>query len=194
MHAVNWLTLRPEDVPGKAEPSDLMTALKEAIKAGPLDVAAQRVLDYALADWTLSALSREADVEGVIELSELAALAAASLPEDCVLFRARWEAFGDLLESKRLAIGSADSGRARNLLHAGPILNKLKEGEIPQRKLREELGLSAPRLSQILAVMEEGRLIRRRKQGKENLIALHNAEASTPHTEAQSIGAAFWRT
>jgi DNA-binding MarR family transcriptional regulator len=102
--------------------------------------------------------------------------------------RSRWQALRDLLESRRLSIGGAHSGRAHNLLHAKPILQYLEGGEATQTELRETLKLSAARLSQVLAVMEEGGLIRRKKQGKGNLITL--PESASPC--AMSAGRMVW--
>lgn len=186
MPAVNWLNQRPEDVAGSAEPAEVLSEIK---KVRTLDPSAQRVVDYALAQWTLAAIARDTDIDGVIELGELAALAIRALPENAVVFRASWQTLHDLLESKRLAIGAGTPTRALNLLHAAPILELLKKGEMTQSELRQKLHLSAARLSQVLAVMEEGRLIRRRKQGKENLVALH---AATSNATPQTMGGLLW--
>lgn len=50
-----------------------------------------------------------------------------------------------------------------------------------QSELRRELGLTAARVSQILGVLEEERLILRQRRGKENLVSLASAR---PVTEA----------
>ncbi|MSP96954.1 MAG: ArsR family transcriptional regulator [Betaproteobacteria bacterium] len=168
---MDWLSQRPEFIVDRAEPGDLLPGLRAASE---LSTDAQKKLDYALRQWTLYALSRSADLEGVLELDDLAAVALRLLPEstDTAVLRTRWRAFRDLLESKRLAIGSAQSGRAHKLLHASPILELLGAGPKSQTTLRHELRLSAARLSQVLGVMEEGGLIQRQKRGKENMVSV----------------------
>lgn len=166
-----WKNQRPESLVDKSTPGELLRDIRsEAVIVGD----ALTALDFVLRQWTLVAISRSSDVQGLLALDELAATGLRKLVEgpETATTRARWGAFRDLLESKRLAIGGAQSGRARNLLHAQPILERLQNGELMQSALRKAVGLSAPRLSQVLAVMEEGGLIRREKRGKENVVSL----------------------
>lgn len=178
---MDWLNQRPENVVDRAEPGDLLAELRATRSLAP---AALKTLDFALCQWTLYALSRTADTEGIRDLDNLGALAMRALPEgeDSAGYRTRWRAFRDLLEAKRLAIGGAQSGRARNLLHAEPIVKLLADDPVSQGALREKLGLSPARLSQVLGVMEEGGLIQRQKRGKENLVSL--AAARFPSSTA----------
>ena len=171
---MDWLNQRPENVVDRAEPGDLLAELRATRTLAP---AALKTLDFAFCHWTLYALSRPADTEGIRDLDNLGALAMRALPEgdEATGYRVRWSAFRDLLEAKRLAIGGAQSGRARNLLHAEPILKLLADGRVSQGVLREKLDLSPARLSQVLGVMEEGGLIQRQKRGKENLVSLAGA-------------------
>ena len=188
---MDWLSQRPEMIVDRAEPGDLLPGLRAASE---LSADAQKKLDFALRQWTLFALSRNADLEGVLELDDLAAVALRLLPEnpDAATLRVRWRAFRDLLESKRLAIGSRQLGRAHNLLHSGPILQLLAAGPKSQSVLRHELGLSAARLSQVLGVMEEGGLVQRQKRGKENLVSLAPASShgtDSPRSDAMRASA-----
>ena len=193
---MNWLNLRAEDLADRAEPGDILPEMR---CLHSLSADAQRTLDYALRQWTLQALSRAADLEGVLELDDLFAVAFRLLPEsgDTATLRIRWQAFRELVEAKRLAIGSAASGRARNLLHAGPILARLESGPVSQAAMREKLKLSAPRLSQVLGVMEEGGLVQRHKRGKESIISLPPQAAREPgkprdQERGKSSGEVIW--
>lgn len=193
---MDWLKLHPEDLVERAEPGDLLPQIRSMRS---LSAEAQQTLNYAFCQWTLYALSRPADIEGVLELDDLFAVALRLLQEggDTATLRIRWQAFRDLVDAKRLVIGSAESGRARNLLHAGPILKRLESGPVSQTALRDELKLSAPRLSQVLGVMEDGGLIQRNKRGKENFVSLplhSEREPGAPgdHGPANSTGKVVW--
>ena len=168
---MSWLNRRPEVAIARAEPGDLLAELRAATQLTP---EAEHTLDAILRAWTLQALARAGDVEGLLDLDDLCGLAIRVLSErnESAEYRTRWRAFRDLLESKRLAVGGRESGRAWNLLHCQPIRDLLAKGEMPQSRLQEELGLSPQRLSQVLGVMEEGGLIQREKRGKEKLVSL----------------------
>ena len=190
---MDWLKLRPEQLAGRTEPKDVLAELRKTQRLPP---EARTLLDFALRHWIMKRLARPSDTEGVLELDDLAAIALHSLPDDeqSAPYRARWQAFRDLLESKRLAIGGRESGRARNLLHASPILELLQHGPVPQAEVRKRLGLSAARLSQVLGVMEEGGLIARMKRGKENVLSVPGwtgAERSDPDPGTASLGHAW---
>ena len=186
-------TQRPEDIVDRTDPADLQSELRTAEN---LTSEAQRALDFVLRQWTLRGLSRTGDIEGLLELDDLSALAMRALPNDASsdAYRTRWQAFRDLLESKRLALGGRESGRARNLLHATPILEMLKAGPKPQREIQVALRLSVQRLSQVLGVMEEGGLVQRQKQGKEKVVSLASDPASPRLGGAatKSIGGIVW--
>ncbi len=192
---MDWLTQRPEHLVDRADAGAVLPQVRAARELAP---AAIKNLDYALRQWTMVALTRTDDVEGLLELDDLMAVGLRKLPtgDGAAISRTRWQAFRDLLESKRLALGSAQSGRARNLLHADPILKRLQDGEVPQSVLKDELHLSAARLSQVLGVMEEGGLIRRRKRGKENFVSLpHDADSGQKRASpSQGMGALVWGT
>ena len=169
---MDWLSKRPEQIVDRAEPADLIAELRQMPE---LSAGAAKSLDFALCQWTLYALSRADDDEGIRDLDDLGALAMRALPEEdsgTTTYRVRWRAFRDLLEAKRLAIAGAESGKARALLHAEAIIERLAWGPVPQSELREQLGISPGRMSQVLGVMEEGRLVERRRRGKENIVSL----------------------
>ena len=185
---------KPEYVVSRAEPGELLAELRGR---GPLLPGESLTLDFVLRQWTLQALARQGDLEGLLDLHDLAGVALRLLPDDAesATFRTRWQAFRDLVESKRLALGSRQSGRARSLLHCQPILNLLAERPRPQSELQEHIRLSAQRLSQVLGVMEEGGLIQREKRGKEKLVFLATTSAlraaEVPRTP-RSAGHIVW--
>lgn len=189
-----WLGQKPQYVAGRADPVDLLAELrsKDELPRPEWDT-----LDFVLRQWTLKALSRTGDVEGLLDLHDLAGLAAQLLPREGegAGYRVRWEAFRDLLESKRLAVNARRSGRARNLLHCQPILNLLANGPRAQGSLQEALNLSPQRLSQVLSVMEEGGLIQREKRGKEKIVERIAGPAESPATSGRApkgAGAVIW--
>jgi DNA-binding MarR family transcriptional regulator len=183
---MNWLDARPEAIVDQADPSELLGSLRQAKSLTPERAVA---LDHVLRQWTLRALARSGDPEGLLQLDELAYLASERLDgqaDNTAEFRNRWRAFRDLLESKRLAIAGAQAGRASRLLHADKVLELLNSGPMAQSALRKTLGVTAARVSQILAVMEESGLIRREKKGRENLVArasldVQGAPAASSH-------------
>ena len=172
-----WTSVRPERLVDQSSPEELLAEIQAA---PPSTITAARALDFVLRQWTVTALSRDSDIYGLMSLADLvaASLRLLNLDEGALELRVRWSAFQGLIESKRLAIGPDRSKRARQLLHAQPILDQLRHGELPQSTLRERLKLSAPRASQILAVMEQAQLIRRRRVGKENMVSLAQAMVS----------------
>lgn len=171
------LALRPEQLVDRYEPADLDVEIRPlaAIPADKLDLT-----DYGLRQWTLYALSRHNDPEGLHDLDDLVLTCLRKLPEGGAAgeYRIRWQAFRNLVESKGQALLGLASGRAVNLLHAGEILSNLQSGESSQSEMRSRLKLSAARMSQVLGVMEEGGLIVRQKRGKENWVSLSPAANS----------------
>ena len=185
---MNWLDARPEAVVDQADPSELLGSLRQVESLTP-----ERAvwLDHVLRQWTLRALARSGDPEGLLQLDELAYLASERLDgqaDSTAALRNRWRAFRDLLESKRLAIAGAQAGRPSRLLHADKVLELLNSGPMAQSALRERLGVTAARVSQILAVMEESGLIRREKKGRENLVTRAGLDArGTPATSSPRL-------
>ena len=189
-------TSRPEALVDGSSAAEVLAAVRLVGVLGPPAILA---VDFVLRQWTLAALARPSDVEGLLELDELAATAAQRLPNEpgSAVHRHRWQAFRDLIESKRLAVRGATSGRARNLLHAQPILDHLTQGQTTQSALRAAVGLSPARLSQVLAVMEEGGLIHRRKRGKENVVSLPprpEQAAGDAAPKPRPVGHLVWST
>ena len=186
---MTWTSVRPERLVDQSSPEELLADL---LTAPPITIAAARALNFVLRQWTVTALSRDSDIDGLMSLADLVAvsLRLLNVDEGAPELRVRWSAFQGLIESKRLAIGPDRSKRARQLLHAQPILDQLRHGELPQSTLRERLKLSAPRASQILAVMEQAQLIRRRRVGKENMVSLAPPVASAPGAGASATSKA----
>ena len=106
-----WKSLRPESLVDSMSPAELLDSVRgETAIAGD----ALTAFDFALRQWTVAALSRVDDVEGLLVLDELAATGLRKLADRPANAdtKVRWNAFRDLLESKRLQAAGAQSGRA----------------------------------------------------------------------------------
>jgi hypothetical protein len=169
---MDLLSTHPEELVDRSDPSDLLDSIRKTEKLAA-DQAA--TLDYAFRQWTMRAVSRQGDVEGLLELDDLIYLAGERIgagDQTSADLRIRWTAFRDLLESKRLTIAGAGTGKASRLAHTKRILALLASGPITQAQVRQELELTPARVSQILGVLEEAHLIRRERRGKENVVML----------------------
>jgi DNA-binding transcriptional ArsR family regulator len=182
-----WLGQKPEYVIARADPRDLLHELDARESVSHEE---RGVLDFALRHWTMTALSRTGDREGLVDLDDLVGAALSKISgEDVRGLRVRWEAFRDLLESKQLALEARESKQAMSLRHAGAIIQFLQNGRSSQSDLQAHLGLSAPRMSQVLAKMEEGGLVQREKRGKEKFVALLEPMRHTSSMSgAQQVG------
>lgn len=131
-------------------------------------------------------------MEGVLELHKLCGLAQSFLPEQETgaagmaaggpdAFRARWSAFADVLEVKRLAIHVRSAGRVMELLQEPAILERLaQDSEVAQSELAALVKLSPGRISQVLGVLEARGKVTRVKRGKENWVSLAAGEPAAP--------------
>lgn len=166
---MNLFEMRPEQIVDRKDPQDLLERLALVRQLNSSD---KEGLEHVLAHWVVRAISRTGDVDGLVTLDKLCALAirVGEHAPDCVEFVARLSTMRNLLETKRLAVNARASSTAHNLLHSQPILQALKNGALAQSTLRESLQLSAGRVSQLLNVMEEAGLVQREKRGKENLV------------------------
>jgi hypothetical protein len=113
---MDWLRRHPDDIVDFGSPGDLMPEVR-GLTSLPPETA--RHLDYAFRHWTLVALGRTDDLDGLLEFDDLLELATAALvsSDETARFRSRWMAFRDLLESKRLAIEGRRSRRVFDLRH-----------------------------------------------------------------------------
>jgi DNA-binding MarR family transcriptional regulator len=185
------LSLRPDQLAEKHDPSDLLAALRS--RRVELTDTQREAVDYALAHWATEALARPGDSESVVMLDSLCALAARRAGTGGDRHIARWQAWRTLLENKRLAIAGRASGRASRLLQFQPILDALAGGQVKKQvQLAEDLGLTPARISQLLAVMEEAGAVLRRRVGRDVEVSLPaSAPAITPApTRANTTSAA----
>lgn len=172
----------PERYVAQAHPMDLVTALG---KLDAWDDTACAVADYLLNAWTLSACMRRDDREGLEDLEyclhQVLDLTERPAP---VAWQARWHGYLDLLQARALLHTDADDivdllGRK----YVPEVLETLARasGEARQGKLRDALDIGQERLSQVLRQMEGRGLITRRRQGRENRVAL--TELGRTHTQ-----------
>lgn len=169
MKPVNVLDWRPEDLTGTVDPALVEDTLRHM---GAMTDLQRQTLAYALSYWVVEVIQRPFDLEGVLLVDRICALAIRlSSQASLVEFRVRCETLRELLETKRQAIASRLSGRRP--LQAGNVGRVLiRKGPLSQTELGQELGLSAGRMNQVLAVMEERGLIQRTRRGGENLVVL----------------------
>jgi DNA-binding transcriptional ArsR family regulator len=166
---MNILDQRPERLAETSDPADVLTALQES---PALSAAQVKALDYAVSHWVTDALGRPADIEGLLLLDQLCALAVRRAGVAGPDFESRLAGWRTLMENKRLVVQGRESGRARRLLQTQPLLGALADGTKTQAALADELGVSAGRISQLLAVLEEGGLVQRQRLGRENRVSL----------------------
>lgn len=176
----------PEVYLSEASPMDLANAIHALAQ---WDDLACRVADYLFNAWTLTHCMRADDREGLDDLEYTLNLAldrqSLSLPES---WRPRWSAYRDLLHNRaRLYGGASDVEALLARKHVVDVLSELARnpGESQQSRLRETLGVSHERLSQVLRQMEGRGLISRRRQGRENLVEL--SESGRRHLPAQTL-------
>ena len=193
----------PDDLSEQAEPAAVLAELRQ------LDVLTKGragTLDVFLNHWIVVVMSRGADPESVLELLDICEVAESLLPAKVhgPQYKARWQAFHNLLEGKRRLV-SAFKKSSQVELKQGPEMLRLigAQDEITQAQLAQAMKLSAGRISQLLGVLEEQGKVQRARRGKESFVSVagHSAKkapnvprsaASTGSTGQRSIGAQFW--
>lgn len=176
---MDWLSLHPEDLIERCEPTDMLAAIRSLSQ---LDPTQMDKLDLYLDEWTLTVLVRPNDAQGVQEMLSLCEMAhdlAPTTPEATPM-RHRWQAFESLLEGKRLRLQAQASEPVAKLLQQDPVLDGIRaapQGRIRQQDLAQQLGLSKGRISQILGVLEDRGHITRQRQGRESWVSLLNSQA-----------------
>ena len=180
---MTWFDRHPEDLAEQCEPSEALAAVAAQDELTPQQLA---VLDVYLNHWVVMLMLRPQDKEGVLELQHLCELAfdlAQPVPET-LPFKARLEAFGDLLEGKRRVLQANAAEQAPKLLQEDKILELLSKGGCKQSDLEKSLKLGASRVSQLLGILEaQGKIVRRRT-GKENTVSLPaTAAPAKPETD-----------
>jgi DNA-binding transcriptional ArsR family regulator len=161
------LSLHASALASTVEPAQ---ALEAIVACDDLTEPQCAAFDYALSYWVLEALQRPADADGVLLLADLCAACTLRTPPDALAFRSALAAYRNLLENKRLAIAApVQPGKLR---HAERLLAWLaRQGEVAQPRVVQFLQLSEGRVSQLLAALEAAGWVRRRRVGRENLVA-----------------------
>ena len=168
------LRASPEWIVDTLEPCALL-AQARALPAWDDEVRAN--IDHALCQWARNACARNNDQEGLLELQSILGWLIDGLEQHVDVhsvdgLRPRWQGFFDLLEAHRIVLAARDPDGVQQRKHVAPILAALAGGETEQKALREQVGLSESRLTQLLHLMEAHGLIVRRKQGRTNLVRL----------------------
>lgn len=176
---MNLFDRHPEDLAEQSEPAQVLAALR-AVKE--LTIAQLAVLDVYLNHWVLLVLLRPRDREGILEVQQLCELAQDMMQElnlnvledqaTVQSLRARFEAFGDLLEGKRRVLQGDQAETAPKLLHEEAILELASHPLCKQLDIAGSLNLSAGRVSQLLGVLESRGKIIRQRRGKESWVSL----------------------
>lgn len=188
----------PEWIVDTLEPRALLAEAR-ALPAWDDEVRAN--IDHALCQWVRNACARNNDQEGLLELQSVLGCLLDGLEQNLEAnrvdgLRSRWQGFLDLLEAHRIVLAARDPDGVRQRKHVAPILAALAAGETEQKALREQVGLSESRLTQLLHLMEAHGLIVRRKQGRTNLVRLAvvgSSQSSVARTSQASPLDAFGR-
>lgn len=182
------------------------TAPELAKAARRLDIWDERAAsaaDRILIVLAMRACARHGDREEIGEVQRAItqltrqAKSATTLPEH---FRARWQAFADLLEARRLQLAGAAPESLLGRRHVTEILlaavaagNGLRQNEVRQHL---EAEITPGRISQLLSLMESHGLIERTRSGRDNLIraseqARQLLRSSAPAAPRKPRGATF---
>ena len=189
------LRASPDWIVDTLEPRALLAEAR-ALPAWDDEVRAN--IDHALCQWTRNACARNDDREGLLEFQAVLGCLLDGLDlhvdaSSADSLKARWQGFLDLLEAQRIVLAARDPDGVQQRKHVAPILAALAAGETEQKALREQVGLSESRLTQLLHLMEAHGLIVRRKQGRTNLVRLavvrSNQSADAQTFQATRAGA-----
>ncbi len=192
------LDILPQYAVGQGEPHELLEELR---KVTALSVEQQRSLDFILRQWTMRALSRQDDLEGLLEMHDLLRAAKRTIAKDCNRnhdefsgFMIAWQAYEDLLELKRLGMGRSHAPEhvMDELSLSRPILARTASGNLTRQSLVQEFSSNANAedgnrfpIKRVIAVMEEAGLITQTRKGGQTIITLGpNAPAPEPAGKA----------
>lgn len=170
---MNVLDMRPETLADTVDP----VLVERELRWRPgLEMSQMQALVYALDYWVVETIERPTDLESVLLLDRICALA-----PQCPLsglwaeeFRSNLGPLRSLLEVKRQCIASRLSGQRPR--QASRVITELKAGPISQGDLGRRLGLSVGRTNQLLGVMEERGLVSRIRKGGELQVNLSHKE------------------
>lgn len=163
----------------EGEPEDLFRALK----ALPVWTArALEVADAALALWASNAHARQRDRDGLAEIHLLIRRLQVLHPVekeppelDVAAYYHRWNGMAALVENRAHMLDRHDPATVEQRAHMQALKQALANAAprkgVRTQELLELLGLSKPRLSQLLALAEAAGLIERRKEGREHWVS-----------------------
>lgn len=175
-----------------ASVDDILEALEKCSAEDGWPEDSLRLVDFLLTCWSADFIARPDDREGIGALQHLIDYAftladnAAALPTET---HSRWTAFRDVLEARRRTIIGRDAQLILGRSHVGFILCTLAKGERSQKTLHTALkesgiGITSPRLSQLLSLIEAHGLLTRKREGRENRLALtESGRKALPDTD-----------
>ena len=165
----------PERLLAECSPDDLFRAVKAF---GRWDERALGVTSTALSYWTCSTVARPRDREGIGEIRSLIRRLQAIQPLNrqepdlnVEAYYQRWNGMVSVLESRAHLLDYHDPAEVEARMHMKELRDALWADTTGQglrtQQLLNTLKVSAPRLSQLLALAEAEGLIERRKIGRE---------------------------
>jgi hypothetical protein len=175
----------------ECEPEDLF----RAVKALPTWTSrALAVAQSALAYWAGNAIASPGNREGIGELRSLIRRLQAVQPlarQDSSLDVAaryhHWSGMVAVLEARAHQMDYHDDAEIESRAHMKELRNLLQAANASEglstQALQERLGLSAARLSQVLALAEAAGLIQRRKVRREKLVSVAGRWLQTGNTD-----------
>lgn len=185
----------PERLLAECSPEDLFRAVKALSR---WDERALGVTHAALSYWTCSTVARPRDREGIGEIRSLIRRLQAIQPlnrqtpelnvEESYL---RWGGMVSVLESRAHLLDYHDPNEVEGRAHMKELRDALQADAIGQglrtQQLLKLLNVSAPRLSQLLALAEAAGLIERRKIGREYWVSPAGGWRETDFTKPDEL-------
>jgi DNA-binding transcriptional ArsR family regulator len=159
------------------QPEALFTAVSQLPHWDPRSLGKT---DGLLIEWVSDYLARPRDREGWAELlGVIQRIEVIQAPEKqpealheavSATYR-RWDAMSDLLAARIDREDLHNSHEVAQRTHMVRLQNALNGQERRSSDVRQELGISPSRLSQLLSLAEAAGLIERRKEGRESLVS-----------------------
>lgn len=167
---MNVLDMRPETLADVVNPA----LVEEALRGLEVMTDVQReTLVFALSYWMVQTIERPTDLEGVLLLDRICAIAIRLSGETTAAskFCIKLETLRDLLETKRQGI-VARLSRQRPRQADKVIAILQTDGPLGQTALAAKLSLSLARTNQLMAVMEERGFVNRVQREHECQVSL----------------------
>lgn len=169
----------PQRLMLEGDAEDLFNAAKALSAWTP---RALEVADAAIALWASNAHARPRDREGLADIHLLIRrLQVLRPPEeqapelDAAAYYHRWNGMAALLENRAHMLDRHEPAKVQERAHMAGLRDALAaaapDKSVPTRELLKSLGLSKPRLSQLLALAEAAGLVERRKEGREHRVS-----------------------